>query len=393
MRNSIKNYCLIFLAILFTSTAFAQRDQKDFNPEKRATKMTERLTEALNLNEAQVKKIKTLHLKYAERMHSIRSEKEADDRSQKRAAMQQMRTDIEAEMKTILSEEQFQTFQSLPKRGHHGKGHHRHGKNMHGKKGSEHHKKMKTSRNEKIKPLMLEQRAKLEANISAEDKIIIAELRAERKKRRAEHKAKKEARKKAFEKGAAPDFEKRRKHRMEREHNPSHKKLMALTEKYKASIESLFTEIEPQLKAIKEEAKAACKEDCPTEKKRTGKKGFKEKHQTKKHARFLLLDPNKSLEEKADKRPRKSKSLISRVNVYPNPSQGISQIEYTLKEASMVTIELHDKEGNLIETIEKVEQTAGLHKTTVNFNNYTLGIYYIILKDASGEVISKKVIR
>ena len=58
MRNSIKIYLLAFTAILLTGSIFAQRGKKDFNPEDRATKKTERLTEALNLDAAQAEKIK-----------------------------------------------------------------------------------------------------------------------------------------------------------------------------------------------------------------------------------------------------------------------------------------------------------------------------------------------
>ena len=118
MRNTIKIYLLAFMVIFSTGSIFAQGDHKDFDPEKRATKITERLTEALSLDAAQAEKIKEIHLKYSERMHSIRSQEGEEDRSKKRAAMQQMRTDIEAEIKTVLTEEQYQKIQEMPKRGH-----------------------------------------------------------------------------------------------------------------------------------------------------------------------------------------------------------------------------------------------------------------------------------
>ena len=209
-----------------------------------------------------------------------------------------------------------------------------------------------------------------------------------------------------------PTREEMEQRKAERKNNPNHIKLVALTEKYKADIESLLTEVEPKIKALKEEMKkerkaeeGEWKKEGSGEKARKGRKGGKrhgkmegkddgdhvEKQENRKYARFLLLDPNK--ETKAEKRPRKSTSSISKVKVYPNPSQGISQIEYQLKTPGLVAIELHDKEGNLLSIIEKAEKSAGKHKASINFSNYTVGIYYIVLKDANGGVISKKVVR
>jgi periplasmic protein CpxP/Spy len=395
MRNSIKICLIAFAAIIFTGSLFAQRDKKDFTPEDRATKKTERLTETLNLDAAQAEKIKAIHLKYGERMHALRAQDTTDkDQSQKKAAMQQIRTEIDAEIKTVLTTDQYQKFQEMPKRGHHK-----------GKKGRGHDNKRNAFHQEKIKPIMLEQRAKLESKITAEDKATLAQLRTDIEKDKAEHKAKREEYNKSSDKKERPDREQMENRKAESKNNPNRTKLIALAEKYKADIEPLFAEVEPQIKALKEEMKKECGEKGQGNHQERGarcdkgKKEMKgqdenanfEKRENRKYAHFLLLDPNK--EVKAKKRQGKSDTSISNVKVYPNPSQGISKIEYELKTPETITIELHDKEGNLVETIERAEKATGNHEATINFSKYTVGVYYVVLKDAKGTIISKKVVR
>ncbi|MFT7604357.1 MAG: hypothetical protein ACI8VT_001932 [Saprospiraceae bacterium] len=403
MRNSIKICLIAFVAILFTGSIFAQRDKKDFNREGRATKMTERLTEALSLDAAQAEKIKAIHLKYGVRMQADRSQEADDDQSNRRATRQQMHTDIDAEIKTVLTEDQYQKFQEMPKRGK-GKGIALSSEHASREKGGKHHKKRKAFHNEKINPILLEQRAKLESKISVEDIATIAQLRIDIKKDRAEYKAERQEFRKSSEKKERPSREEMDKRKVERENNPQHIKLIALTEKYKADIEPLLAEVALQIKALKDEMREEMK-GGKGEKGRKGGKGAEghgkmegkdksghlEKRENRKYAHFLLLDPNEAI--KAEKRPGKSNSSIAKVKVYPNPSQGISRIEYELKTPGMISIELHDKTGNLIETIERAEKAAGNHEAAVNFSKYTVGIYYIVLKDANGGVISKKVIR
>ena len=395
MRNSIKISVIALVAILCTSSIFAQRDKKDFTPEDRAAKKTERLTETLNLDAAQAEKIKAIHLKYGKRIHALRNEDTTDkDQSQKKAAMQQIRTDIDAEIKTVLTTDQYQKFQEMPKRGH-----------DKGKKGRGHHKERNAFHQEKIKPIMLEQRAKLELKITAEDRATLAQLRTDIEKDKAEHKAKREEYKKSSDKKERPDREQMEKRKAERKDNPNRTKLIALAEKYKADIEPLFAEVEPQIKALKEEMKKEYDEKGQGKHQGRGAKGEKgnkemkgqngnaniEKRENRKYVHFLLLDPNQKVAAK--KRSGKSDTSFSNVKVYPNPSQGISKIEYDLKTPGTITIELHDKEGNLVETIERAEKATGSHEATINFSKYTVGVYYVVLKDAKGSVISKKVVR
>lgn len=373
---------------LLNSTLFAQAPDKKAN---RTDKKLERLTTELDLNESQVTEVKAIFQKYAERKEAMRNNAADADKTDKRAAMKQMRTDIDNEIKAVLNEDQIEKFEALPKRDHH-KGR----KHRKGNRGD--HDKMKAIKDEKIKPILLEQRAKLEDKISENDKVAIAELRATMK-------AKKEALKKEREtikqSGERPTREQKKARKEAWKNSDTFKQLEALTTKYQSDIEPLLAEVEPQIKSIKEEARKAHKEDCKdgedckgkAKGKRKGKGKGKgtakaDKHKQKHMHRFLLLDPNESVASAGTLKPQ-----IEAVSIYPNPSPGISQIEYTLVEDGNVAIELRDKEGNLLETVVNTTQTAGTQKVALNFKNYAVGVYYVILKDKNGQVVSKKVIR
>lgn len=395
MRNVIKIYLLAFMAILCTGSLFGQKPNRDIDPEARATKMAERMTTSLKLSDAQASKVKAIFIKHGERRHAMRSQKQEGDREKMRSAMQKMESDFEKEIQAVLTIDQFNEFQTMPRPMHRrGKGH----------KGKKRGKEHKAFHKEKIEPIMLEQRAKLESKISKEDKATIAQLRVDLKKERTDRKGQKDHSKKRMTK------EEREKRKAERESNPNHIKLVELTEKYSADIEPLLAEVKEEMKSLKKEMRKekgergerthkgkrhkkdgkTC-EDCDGKKHKEGKgHDRKAHHKNKKQSRFLLLDPN----QKAEQANNISKtSAITNVRVYPNPSQGISQIEYQLEVPGKVLIELRDKEGTLIDTIENTKQSAGAHKTSVNFGKYTVGIYYIILTDQNGNKISEKVIR
>lgn len=396
--KKILQISILMLILLVSVHSFAQRGKGD--PETRAAKMTERLTEALELSDEQASEIKAIHLKYGERMKAMH---EQEDRSEMRTAMKQMRSDAEQEIKGVLTAEQAAKFDEMPKRGHRkgGKGR---------KVSKEQRAAMKQLKEEKIMPILLEQRAKLESKISAADKQRIAELRVEAAAKKEAKKAEMKAHRTERKKGERPSeeeiAERKAAHKAKREemkNDPLRLEIKALTEKYQSDIEPLLAEVEPELKAIKEEAKANFKEGRKGQGAKQGRKG-KRKGKGKKEwsedekadheamkalrhqAHFLLLDPNAPI-------PSSSSSLISDIKVYPNPSMGESQLEYTLKSAGAVTIELHDKSGNLLQVVDNLEQAAGKHKTTINFTQYTTGIYYVVVKDANGKAVSTKVIR
>lgn len=368
MQNPIKILLSSMIALLLTSSLIAQAPSKS---EERLNKRMEHLKKALELNDAQVAEINELFKKQGNTKAEIFMRGERIDATQRAA----MKKEFETGLKKVLTEEQFQKFQEMPKRN---RGHKRHGA-----KG--HHKGMKSAYKEKITPILLEQRAKLESKISAEDQKILADIRAERQSHKLERKglsreaikAKKEAHK----------------------NNPNRIKLQELSEKYSADIEPLLAEVKEEIKAIKQEfrkehkGKGKHKGAAKHRKAHQGDKGdeaaeHQKRHQHKKYAHFLLLDPSKSADQQIE-----AFATISNVSIYPNPSQGISQIEYELTQAGSVLIELRDNKGQLVYTIEQAEKTAGQHKVAVNLEQYSSGIYLVVLTDGLGNVVSEQLVK
>lgn len=368
MRYLIKVSLFSFIAILLTSnSSTAQSQEKGIKHETRINKMTEKLSEELDLSDTQVKEVKALFRKFGERKKALRDQFDRAERAEMKPAMEQIKEDFEKEMKTILTPGQFKQFKAMPKPGP--RGQHR-----------KHNKAAKAFHKENVYPILLAQRVKLEDKISEADKAELAELRKTLKAEKARHKAEK--------KGERPDLEKRQANRQKRKNDPNRQKVKALVEKYQEDIQVLMEEVRPQLEKLREAfEKEQGESSNPHPRKDKGSKS--ERHMTKKMARFLLMDPKRENENI----PPAAVSTITDVKVYPNPSQGISQIEYTLQSSGLVTIELHDKNGNLIDTIEQSKKAAGQYKRSIDFAKYTLGVYYVILKDANGQIVSQKVVR
>jgi len=375
MQNPIKVFLSTILAIFLTSTLIAQAPSKAQN---RATKMLERLTERLDLSEAQVKQVSEIISKQQQQRAESATQEERPSKQQRK----EMKIAFEKEMKTILNEEQFTKFQEMPKhkRGHKGKG-------KHGLKGKGKHKEMRMLHKEKITPILLEQRAKLETKISAADKETLETLRVAHQNRKLERKAQKG-------KGQQQDKKERKE---ARQNDPNHIKLKELTQKYSSDIEPLLAAVKEEIKTIKQSMKEEKKgkkgertKGQRAHKKEGDKKiAHQQKRQQRKYAHFLLLDPTKTAEQQI----QAPLSGISNVTVYPNPSPGISQVEYELEEGGEVLIELRDQKGQLIQTIEQSIKTAGKHKAVVNLERYNAGVYLIVLTDAQGNVISEQVIK
>jgi len=72
--------------------------------------------------------------------------------------------------------------------------------------------------------------------------------------------------------------------------------------------------------------------------------------------------------------------LVSPIlNIYPNPTTGVVQIEYTLSTNTSVQLQLFDANGQLVQTIVPASiQAAGSYQRPVDVSTYTPGIYYTV---------------
>ncbi|MCF8362850.1 MAG: DUF4890 domain-containing protein [Prolixibacteraceae bacterium] len=102
--------------LLISATSFAQqpnRQGRPITPEERTKRQTEQMAEDLNLNEEQIQKVKTLNEKYGEKRAEFIKKTQKETREQVREKADSLRKAKYAELKEILTEEQFTKHQKL----------------------------------------------------------------------------------------------------------------------------------------------------------------------------------------------------------------------------------------------------------------------------------------
>lgn len=80
------------------------------------------------------------------------------------------------------------------------------------------------------------------------------------------------------------------------------------------------------------------------------------------------------------------------LEVYPNPSSGTSQIQFTLPKKSMMTLTLNDLQGRLLRTIISQEKKTGPHLINYTFNDLPNGTYILKLTTTEGTQTQKLVV-
>ncbi|SKB53104.1 hypothetical protein SAMN05660293_00801 [Dyadobacter psychrophilus] len=98
---------LAMIMALFSIAAFAQRQDSDVTPEKRAENQTKQMTEKLNLSEDQQKQIYNLSLARAQKVKEMR-EAQTIDREQMRASMETFNNEV-AKLLTVEQQEKYKT--------------------------------------------------------------------------------------------------------------------------------------------------------------------------------------------------------------------------------------------------------------------------------------------
>ncbi len=79
------------------------------------------------------------------------------------------------------------------------------------------------------------------------------------------------------------------------------------------------------------------------------------------------------------------------LNVYPNPSKGVSKIDFTLEGASEVNLTVRDLNGRQMYAKDLGRMTSGDHTIDVSFETLTSGVYVVSLK-MDNQVQTAKVI-
>ena len=431
MKMKIQTLVALFLLIAgFAGAQPGQRPRPQADPEKMAERMTARMTEQLDLTEDQQAKIKAIHLAFAEKMKD-RTERPTPEE------MKALREEQQEAVNNVLTDEQKAKVeaQKAERKA-------RMEKNI--QNGIAMHDELSAYRTDNIEPVMTQQREKLEAKISTEDKAQIQALRdqikAEWEKRKA--KAQEKAKEKGFDKdqkgrgrfGARPDAP--RNVWAPDPENPypagPHKamglifqddeartKTKKLVETYSDDMDDLFAEIADQQEQWKKDTKAIHEKYKPEmpefgdDRPGPGPEGD-QPHKGKRspdHPKFDGKRPGADgprPEKRADRdMPEDRKDFMKKmafllrpvgednevledvrverlIDIYPNPAGATQSIEFEVLKAGKVTVEIVDLQGNLVRTVFTGEMASGKNKLDVNTSGLTGKRYYYRITDGSG---------
>lgn len=83
---------------------------------------------------------------------------------------------------------------------------------------------------------------------------------------------------------------------------------------------------------------------------------------------------------------------ISIGNVFPNPTSGVTTINYALANASDVTVEVVDITGKVVYTVNNGTQIAGGHQVSFDATSFSNGVYYVTIS-TNETTVTKKFIK
>ena len=98
----------------------------------------------------------------------------------------------------------------------------------------------------------------------------------------------------------------------------------------------------------------------------------------------LNIQPTANLDEVS--------SLVSLGNIFPNPTSGISAINFTLANAANVNVTITDLTGKVMHAVDNGLVNEGSHSLSFDASNFANGFYYVTVT-ADGNSVTKKFIK
>ncbi|MEM7106048.1 MAG: T9SS type A sorting domain-containing protein [Bacteroidota bacterium] len=403
--NSIKSYFAIITLMLLTVSLSAQ--PKAGKRSQKGQQSIENLKSELNLTDEQVSQFESISEQFKADAKALKTD-ESLSLEEKKEAFSTLRAEREAAIVTILTMDQIQKLETLKEER----------QALRQEKKEEARKyfqsidregmkaEMKAYKSENIKPVILEQRQKLELEISLQDKQEIARLRESAKAVKQEMKAKKAEFKAERQKGQKPGPEMREAmQRIAEPYKADLESAKAIAAKYDAEITALLEEMEDDKEAWKSDMKSIRDKYTPDEKPeglgktrkrgQHGKKGQanseREKmfddHEQKRKVKFLLMDPSAETATTLAPDPK-----LDNLTVYPNPALSNTKLEYEVLTAGNVLVELQNQQGQVLRTLLNQYQDAGKYTLDVDLSNVRGNVFYYVVKNQNS-ILSQKVIK
>ena len=156
-----------------------------------------------------------------------------------------------------------------------------------------------------------------------------------------------------------------------------------IAQQYESPINQLTQEVQPQKEKWATDIKAIIVKNAPPEQQRKAafddhRRGPGQLHRYFKPAMFLLLNPTATTATS----PERS---IGNTSFYPNPAAPTTQLDYEVKKAGPLTVDLLDKNGNTLRTLVSEPQAEqGPHTQPLNLSDLPAGTYFYKITTKSG---------
>jgi len=233
-----------------------------------------------------------------------------------------------------------------------------------------------------VLPTLRQQRQKLEPQLEAADRALLATYRTQLKALKEQGKALRKTAAPATESGRPTlnDAQRQQAQQLRAQARDIMQHVAQLVQKYRAPLTQALQELQPQKEKWAADIKAIRSRNATPEQQQhlVANEGRRDGvARLVRPAMFLLLDPNAPAEPAAPS--------LGRTAVYPNPVAATSQLEFEVKKAGPVTVELLDKNGSQLRTLlQEPKADKGPHTQQLNLSDLPAGTYYYKITTKSG---------
>jgi hypothetical protein len=237
-----------------------------------------------------------------------------------------------------------------------------------------------------VLPVLRQQRQKLEPQLAAPDRAQLDTYRIQLRTLKEQGRALRQA--VAPVAGAAPgtrpgltDAQREQAHQLRLQARGIMLNVAQMAQKYNGAISQLAQEVQPQKEKWATDIKAiVARNTTPEQQEKLAAASARHGQLRRffKPAVFLLLDPNTPAEAPGEQ-------SIGSTSFYPNPAAATTQLEYELKKAGPVTVDLLDKDGNKLRTLlPETQQEKGHQHQQLDLSDLPAGTYFYKIISRNG---------
>lgn len=113
------------------------------------------------------------------------------------------------------------------------------------------------------------------------------------------------------------------------------------------------------------------------------------------YGKGLLINTTNKVAKRADVSITNVEPInkVESLSIYPNPASSQATIAYSLNNTSKVVFKVYDMNGRLISTLDKGQESMGLHNQIIEVNHLTQGVYMIQMLTNSSTRTAKLIVK